>query len=63
MLKKDFILSSKQQLIILVLLAIGLNANTLFNEYAMDDVIVLTENSFVQKGIKGIPEIVSMVSL
>lgn len=42
-----------------MLLAFGLNINTLFNEYAVDDLIVMTQNRFVEKGIKGIPEIVS----
>jgi len=51
--------SSKHQLIILVLLAIGLNVNTLFHEYVLDDSVVLTDNKYVEKGIKGIPEIVS----
>ena len=49
----------KHQLIILILLAFGLNMNTLFNQYAVDDAIVLTNNKFVEKGIKGIPEIVT----
>lgn len=31
--------------------------NTLLNNYALDDSIVITENEFVQQGIKGIPEI------
>ena len=51
-------LSSKHRLIILVLLVIGLNANTLFNEYAVDDAVVLTSNQFVLKGVKGIPQII-----
>ena len=51
-------LSSKHQLIILILLVIGLNANTLFNEYAVDDAVVLTSNQFVLKGVKGIPQII-----
>jgi len=52
-------LTVKQQLTILVLFAIGLNANTLFNEYAVDDFVVLTENKLVEKGINGIPEILN----
>ncbi|HEY4798410.1 MAG TPA: hypothetical protein VII99_04955, partial [Bacteroidia bacterium] len=36
-----------------------LNINTLFNSYALDDAAVLTENNYVQKGLKGIPEILS----
>jgi len=56
---KKLILGTKLQLIILVLLAIGLNINTLSNEYAVDDVVVMTGNKLVEKGIKGIPEIAS----
>jgi len=59
MLSEKISLTVRHQLFILVFLAIGLNANTLFNEYALDDIVVLTENRFVQKGIKGIPEILS----
>lgn len=51
------VLTVKHQLIILLLFTLGLNANTLFNQYALDDIVVLTENRFVQKGIKGIPKI------
>jgi len=52
-------LSTTYQLIILILIAVGLNANTLFNKYAVDDAVVFTENKLVEKGIRGIPEIVS----
>lgn len=55
----SFIINIKHQLIILVFIALGLNVNTLFHEYAMDDIVVMTENEFVEKGIKGIPEIVT----
>ncbi len=47
----------KYQLILLVFIALGLNANTLSHDYALDDIVVMTENKYVQKGIKGIPEI------
>jgi len=57
--QKKFTLSTKNQLIILILLAIGLNANTLFNEYAIDDVVAFTKNTLVLKGVKGIPEILT----
>lgn len=52
-------LNTRNQLILLLIIALGLNFNTLFNQYPMDDLVVLTENSLVQKGIKGIPEIVT----
>jgi len=54
---KKFKLTTGQQVLILIILALGLNINTLSNEYALDDAVVLTGNSLVQKGIKGIPEI------
>ncbi len=56
---KNIILTSSQQLILLLLLAVGLNINTVFNQYAVDDAVVLTENRLVEQGIKGIPEIIS----
>ncbi|GAB4452190.1 MAG: hypothetical protein Fur0028_07690 [Bacteroidales bacterium] len=31
--------------------------NTVFNDYALDDAIVITQNDYTQKGIAGIPEI------
>ena len=46
------------QLFVLLALALGLNFNTLQNQYALDDYVVLTENKFVQKGISGIPDII-----
>lgn len=56
---KNFIFRISHQLIILLLLAFGLNINTLFNDYAMDDSTAMLDNVLVHKGIKGIPEIVS----
>lgn len=47
------------QLLLLLLLAVGLNINTLFNDYALDDCVVLTENNLVQQGFKGIPQLLS----
>ncbi len=55
----SFTLSIKNQFLILIIIAFGLNANTLFNEYVLDDAIVITENKFVEKGIQGIPEILN----
>jgi hypothetical protein len=51
--------SSFQQLLILLLLTFSLNINTLFNEYALDDGVVLTENTLVAQGLKSIPEILT----
>ncbi len=55
----NFSFDTKHQLILLVFLAIGLNVNTLFHEYALDDLVVMTENRLVEKGIKGIPELLT----
>lgn len=49
----------RYQLLVLVLLALGLNFNTLFNEYAMDDLVVLKENTLVQQGLAGIPDLLT----
>lgn len=54
-----FTFSIKHQLILLIFLAFGLNVNTLFHEYALDDIVVMTENRFVEKGIRGIPELLT----
>ncbi len=59
MITKNFKLSSRHQLFILLILAFCLYANTLFNDYALDDITVLTGNSIVQKGISGIPQILT----
>jgi protein O-mannosyl-transferase len=44
-----------------ILIAVGLilYANTLFNEYALDDGIVIEKNEYVQEGLRGIPKILS----
>src|ERR1051325_2924193 len=52
-------ISSKVQLIILVLFAIGLNANTLFHQYAYDDEVVMNGNKLVKEGLKGIPALLT----
>jgi tetratricopeptide (TPR) repeat protein len=44
---------------VLLLFVFGLNANSLFNQYAYDDLVVMTENGLVEKGIKGIPELLT----
>lgn len=52
-----YIFSNRFKLFSLVLFSLILNINTLFHEYALDDIVVLTENKFVKEGIKGIPKI------
>ena len=44
---------------ILFLLGALLYANTLANEWALDDDLVYNENSFVLQGLRGIPGILS----
>ncbi|MDR2835258.1 MAG: tetratricopeptide repeat protein [Bacteroidales bacterium] len=43
--------------ICIIIFGFILYTNTLSNDYALDDAIVLTKNTFTQQGIKGIPEI------
>ncbi|MCW3123978.1 MAG: tetratricopeptide repeat protein, partial [Flavipsychrobacter sp.] len=45
--------------IILTLIAGLVYANTLSNDYVMDDVMMITENRLVKEGIKGIPELLT----
>jgi len=51
--------SVRQLCIVLAVISFLLYANTLWNGYVMDDVIVLKENTIVMKGIKAIPELFS----
>jgi protein O-mannosyl-transferase len=44
---------------LLFILAFVLYGNTLGHKFAFDDSIVITDNSFTQKGIAGIPDLVS----
>jgi tetratricopeptide (TPR) repeat protein len=54
------ILSDKNsQVFILIFLCIVFYSNSLFNQYALDDEVVITENTFTKKGIKGIGDLVS----
>jgi len=43
----------------IVLVAVAFYANTLANRFALDDGLVLTENTYVAKGIAGIPDILA----
>lgn len=42
---------------IIFLLTFVYYGNTVFNEYALDDAIVITQNDYTQKGLAGIPDI------
>ncbi|MCE9537844.1 MAG: hypothetical protein K8R85_01320 [Bacteroidetes bacterium] len=51
--------SFKIQALILVVLGFILYSNSFTNEYALDDGIVIQKNDYVQRGIRGIPKILS----
>lgn len=44
---------------LLAIIALLVYANTLFNDFAYDDFLVIKENVFVKKGFAGIPEILT----
>lgn len=52
---KDF----RIQAIVLVFIGFVFYANSFFNEYALDDGIVIQKNDYVQQGLRGIPKILS----
>ncbi len=45
--------------VLIAILGLGLYANTLGHEYALDDDVVFLKNSFVQEGFAGIDDIIS----
>ncbi len=47
----------KLHLLVIFLLSFGIYFNALFNDYALDDAIVITDNMYTKQGIKGIPDI------
>lgn len=47
------------QALILVFIGFIFYANSFFNEYALDDGIVIQKNEYVQQGFRGIPKILS----
>ena len=49
----------RQQAMVLVIIGFIFYANSFFNEYALDDDIVINRNEYVLKGFKGIPKILS----
>ena len=57
--KKNFWDQSWLHIVVIFWLVILYFGNTIRNEIALDDVMVLSENTFVKKGISGIPEIFS----
>jgi tetratricopeptide (TPR) repeat protein len=55
--KQGFWKAHWKEAVILFLVSVGLYAMTLSYEFVLDDQIVITENTFVKKGISGIAEI------
>jgi hypothetical protein len=49
----------KLMAIFVFILATSLYVNTVFNDYALDDGIVITENNFTRQGLAGIPGILT----
>ena len=45
--------------LLLVIITCLLYGNTIFNEYVLDDGLVITDNKFTQSGINGIPDILT----
>ncbi len=50
-------INNKKILILFFFIGFILYGNTLFNKYALDDAIVITQNSFTKQGLKGISDI------
>ncbi|MGB3946889.1 MAG: tetratricopeptide repeat protein [Bacteroidia bacterium] len=51
--------SFKIQALLLIVLGIIIYSNSFYNEYALDDGIVIEKNEYVQQGFRGIPKILS----
>lgn len=49
----------KTQALILIVIGFIFYSNSFFNEYALDDGIVIQKNDYVQQGFRGIPKILS----
>jgi len=58
-----FAIDRKWYALVVFIVAIAVYANTLTNGYVLDDMGVITQNTFVQKGFAGIPEILTTPSL
>ncbi|MQP52194.1 MULTISPECIES: glycosyltransferase family 39 protein [unclassified Flavobacterium] len=51
--------SNRIPVLLILLVSYALNWNTIYNEYALDDNIIIIQNLNVQEGISGIPAIMS----
>jgi protein O-mannosyl-transferase len=51
--------NKRQPIFVLALIGLIFNCTSIFNEYALDDSIIIHQNAYVLKGIKGIKDILS----
>ncbi len=51
--------SNRMPILLIILVSLGLNWNTVYNDYALDDSIIIIQNLNVQEGISGIPAIMT----
>ncbi len=57
--KSDNFLNKNIYIIIFFVLGFLIYGNSLFNDYALDDAIVITQNTFTKKGFDGIPDLLT----
>jgi tetratricopeptide (TPR) repeat protein len=50
---------SKWNIYLILIISFGIYTNTLFHDFVLDDIVVFTENAYVQEGIKGIDDIMT----
>lgn len=55
----DFLLSPSKHITALIVLSLLFYVNTLSNDFAVDDSIVIVKNEYVRKGLSGIPDILN----
>jgi protein O-mannosyl-transferase len=58
-----FISEKKNQLLLIVLVTFVFYGNSIFNDYALDDIMFVTHNMFVQKGFNGIYDLFTKESM
>ena len=51
--------NSNIYILLLILITLAFYGNTVLNEYALDDGLVINENKFTQNGLRGIPDILT----
>ncbi len=55
----SWVLNEKIHLLLIFIFSLVVYSNTLWNEYAQDDAIVITDNMYTKQGLKGIPGLLS----